>query len=265
MQRLTDQGNRIINDLALRYGISNDAVMTMLNAVMKGNGTMAQFNHPDFGGSGQWMQGGMTMVGDMFNYALKSKVEGLCAELSNLMANQQPNLFRPMSSQTQSQGGQQQGGYGQVSLFVPGGIQSGNWWPAEMGAPASTGAQNNIRYAYFPSSCRLAVEINGHITVYDTQDHQISGVSQQQSSDASLTFTSQYGLVRVENLPVISIDGIPPQQPAKATQPDSSAMYGTAPEGDIFAKIEHLAELRKKDILTEEEYSAKKAELLKKL
>lgn len=273
MQILTDQGHRIINDLALRYGISNDAVMTMLNAVMTGNGTMAQFNHPDFGGSGQWMQGGMTMVGDMFNYALKSKVEGLCAELSNLMANQQPNLFKPpSSSQTQSQGGQQQRDYGQASLFVPGGMQRGNWWPAELGTPASTGAQNNIRYAYFPSSCRLAVEINGHVTVYDTQDHQISGVSQQQSGDASLTFTSQYGLVRVENLPVITIDGIPPQQPAKATQqpanamqPGSSTMYGTAPEGDIFAKIEQLAELRKKDILTEEEFSAKKAELLKKL
>jgi Short C-terminal domain len=265
MQRLTEQGQRIINDLANRYGVSNDAVMTMLDAVMKGNGTMAQFNHRDFGGAGQWMQGGMTMVGDMFNYALKSKVEGLCAELSNLIANLQTDLFKPMSSQSQSQGGQQQGGYGQVSLFVPGAGRQGNWWPAELGVPSSTGAQNNIKYAYFPSSCRLAVEINGHVTVYDTQDHQISGVSQQQSTDASLTFSSQYGLVRIENLPVISIDGGSPQPPLEAAPPDSNEAFRNAPKGDIFTQIEQLAELRKKDILTEDEFSAKKAELLKKL
>ena len=36
--------------------------MSMLQAVMDGNGTMAQFDHPEFGGAGQWMQGGMTMV-----------------------------------------------------------------------------------------------------------------------------------------------------------------------------------------------------------
>jgi hypothetical protein len=237
----------------------------MLIAVMEGNGTMAQFNHPDFGGAGQWMQGGMTMVGDMFNYALKSKVEGLCAELSKLFMNQQPDLFRSMSSQSQSQGGQQQGGHGQVSLFVPGGGGQGNWWPPELGVAASTGSQNNIRYAYFPSSCRLAVEINGQVTVYDTQDHQIGGVSQQQSTDASLTFTSQYGLVRVENLPVVSIDGVSPQNPVEAVQPDSKDGFGNAPEGDIFTKIEQLAELRKKDFLTEDEFSAKKAELLKKI
>ncbi len=289
MQRLTDQGQTIVNDLARRYGVSNDAVMTMLFAVMNGNGTMAQFSHPDFGGSGQWMRGGMTMVGDMFNYALKSKVEGLCAELANALSNSQPQLFRPMSSQSQSQGGQQQsqggqqqGGNGQVSLFVPNSGGNRNWWPAELGIASSTGAQNNIRYAYFPSTCRLAVEANGHITVYNTLDHQIGGVSQQQGNGASLTFTSQYGLVWVENLPVISVDGISPQQPQQPTQPPSQSSSQPsaqidqlnqfdefanvrAPEGDIFSVIEQLAELRKKDILTEEEFSTKKAELLKKL
>ena len=265
MQRLTEEGQKIINDLAQRYGVSSDAVMSMLNAVMNGGGTMAQFSHPDFGGAGQWMQGGMTMVGDMFNYALKSKVEGLCAELSNLIANQQPQLFIPTSSQSQSQGAQQQGGYGQVSLFVPGDERQSNWWPAELGMAASTGAQNNIRYAYFPSTCRLAVEINGHVTIYDTLDHQISGVSQQQSMDASLTFSSQYGLVRVDNLPVISVDGVSPQPQVEAVQPDTNNLYESAPESDIFAKIEQLAELRKKEIISEDEFVAKKTELLNKI
>jgi hypothetical protein len=49
---------------------------------------------------------------------------------------------------------------------------------------------------------RLAVELNGHVTVYDSLDHQISGVSQQQGSGGSLTFTSQYGTVSVSSLPI---------------------------------------------------------------
>jgi hypothetical protein len=160
MLRLTQEGQRVIDDLAQRYSVGTDAVMAMLQAVIAGNGTMAQFSHPEFGGSGQWMQGGMTMVGDMFNYALKSKVDGLCTELSNLLANRRPDLLLPQAtqSQSQSQGGmQQQSGYGNVSLFVPGeGAGAANWWPDGLGTPASVGAQNNVRYAYFPESIRSA-------------------------------------------------------------------------------------------------------------
>ena len=83
MQQFTPQGQQFIQDLAQRYNVSSDAVVNMVYAVMNGNGTMAQFSHPDLGGSGQWMMGGMTMVGDMFNYGLKSKVDGLCVEISN--------------------------------------------------------------------------------------------------------------------------------------------------------------------------------------
>ena len=58
------------------------------------------------------MRGGMTMVGDMFNNGLKARVDGLCSELSNLLANQ-PFVPAP-TSQMQTYGGQQQqqGGYG---------------------------------------------------------------------------------------------------------------------------------------------------------
>jgi hypothetical protein len=68
----------------------------VLPILTDGNGTMAQFNHWELGGGGQWMQGGMTMVGDMFNNSLKAKVDGLCFELSNLLA-QQP--FKPSCQQ----------------------------------------------------------------------------------------------------------------------------------------------------------------------
>ena len=97
-----------INDIALRHGFSSNAVLSMLELVINGNGNMAQFSHPEFSGSGQWMRGGMIMVSDMFNNALKSRIDGLCVELSNLVASQ-PNLIQRGSFQSQSQGGQAQG------------------------------------------------------------------------------------------------------------------------------------------------------------
>jgi hypothetical protein len=70
-----------------------------------------------------------------------------------------------------------------------------NWWPAALGVPSSVGAQNDVRYAYFPAARRLAVDLKGKVTVYDTQDHQIGGFSQQQSELGSLSFASQFGPV----------------------------------------------------------------------
>src|SRR5271154_5758968 len=105
MRQLSPAGDQAVNDLARRHGFSYDAVATMLDAVVNGNGGMAQFSHPEFGGSGQWMRGGMTMIGDMFNNGLKGRVDALCAELSNLIANQ-PGLIQTGSFQSQTQGGQ---------------------------------------------------------------------------------------------------------------------------------------------------------------
>jgi hypothetical protein len=296
MQQLTFAGQQKINDLAQRYGVSVDAVTTLLQAVVNGNGTMAQFYHPDLGGGGQWMRGGMTMVGDMFNHGLKAKVDGLCNDLSNLLA-EQPFVPAPTSQQMQGQGGQQQqqggygggqqqqqGGYGgvggsPVSLFVPAtGGGSGNWWPGDLGVPSASGSQNNVRYAYFAGPRRLAVEVNGRVSVYDTLDHQIGGVSQQQGSGASVTFTSQYGVVSVLSLPIISGDlavpaaanahaaGTPaPSVPRPQPAVDSGPRPNAGQEADVFAAIERLADLRQKGVLTEQEFTAKKAELLGRL
>jgi hypothetical protein len=256
--QLTDQGRQKIDELTRRYGVSTDAVMTLLHAVVKGNGSMAQFSHPELGGSGQWMRGGMTMVGDMFNSGLKMKVEGLCSELSQLLG-QQPFVPAPASTQSQTQGG---------SLFVPEppGRAAGQWWPAELGSPNGSGGQNQIRYAYFSPSHRLAVDLNGHVTVYDTLDHQISGVSQQQGGGASLTFTSQHGTVSVSSLPIVSGGASPGPRAAPATAPPPATPRAeTTQETDIFAKIERLADLHSRGILTEQEFSAKKAELLSRL
>lgn len=254
---LTSQGSMALEEIARRYGVSPDAVQTLLQAVMNGGGTMAQFSHPELGGSGQWMQGGMTMVGDMFNNALKAQVDNLCSELSRLLASGQP-LFAP-PAQSWSQG---QGAPGDVSLFVGG--YGGQWWPADLGTPSSTGSQNNIRYAVFPYARRLAIEINGQTTVYDTLDHQIGGVGQQQGSGASLSFTSQYGLVQLANLPIVSGPGAGPA-PVAGSEAPAAMPAGSPEESDIFAKIERLAELRQKGFLSDAEFSSKKSELLSRL
>ena len=294
MQPLSASGQQLVGDIAQRHGFSVDAVTSMLESVINGNGSMAQFNHPEFSGSGQWMQGGMTMVSDMFNNYLKGRVDGLCSELSRLVANQ-PGLLQTGSFQSQSQGdsqqqwqggiNQQQDGYGQMgsaSLFVPPAPgTSGNWWPGDLGAPSSTGAQNNVRYAYFPLARRLAIDLNGRVTVYDTLDHQIGGFSQQQSVGGSISFNSQYGLVDVGSLPVVSIDGMlqsMPSQPSyeapyQALAPMQSfapahAQSAFQPQGggeDIFAAIEKLAMLHGKGILSDAEFTSKKAELLSRL
>ena len=304
MMELTPEGRRVVDELAQRHGVSSDAVLTLLRALAAGNGTMAQFSHPELGGTGQWSQGGMIMIGDMLNNALKHRVDALCSELSALVRNQSWLAAAPRQSQAQFQGagfqghafqGQSQGrpgSYPGVSLFVPAaGPSSGAWWPAELGAPSSTGTQNDIRYACFPAARRLAIEIDGRVTVYDTLDHQISGFSQQQSGDASLTFTSQHGLVRVADLPVVPTGSTGPAPtraetaapapmpaagvgPSMATpaepalRPPSAAPPVAVPSGsadEIFARIERLAELRQKGILNEEEFTTKKAELLARL
>ncbi|MEL6307577.1 MAG: hypothetical protein AAFQ52_05510 [Chloroflexota bacterium] len=59
--------------LAKQFDISEGAIQHMAAAMQVGNGTQAQFNHPELGGMGQWMPG-MVMIGDAFNNQLKAKV-----------------------------------------------------------------------------------------------------------------------------------------------------------------------------------------------
>jgi hypothetical protein len=257
MQELTTQGQAHVREIAERHGVSVEAAVTMLRALVQGHGTMAQFSHPEFGGSGQWMRGGMTMVGDMFNNALKARVDGLCAELSDLLAGQ-PLFEPPRFSQSQ-----QQSGASDASLFVSS-SDSGAWWPGGMGSPSSVGSQNDVRYAVFPAARRLVVDVRGQMTVYDTLDHQIGGVSQQQGGQASLTFTSQLGLVKLADLPVVSGNGAP--TPAAVPSLSDPSPSSTDPaESDVFVQIEKLAALHDKGVLSDQEFADKKKELLSRI
>lgn len=77
------------------------------------------------------------------------------------------------------------------------------WWPDDLGQPSSSGSQNAMRYAFFPEKRRLLIECDGTLTTYDSGDHRISGVSQQQSHAHTLAFTSQNGVVNLDELPKI--------------------------------------------------------------
>ena len=103
MQDLTPEGLRILEDVARRHAVSLEAVVTMLRALMEGNGSQAQFNHPDLGGMGQWSQGGMIMIGDMFNQGLKDTRSARCARNWRRLVRSQPMLRPPAASQSQSQ------------------------------------------------------------------------------------------------------------------------------------------------------------------
>jgi hypothetical protein len=280
MEQLTQAGEQAVQDLAHRYRVSVDAVKTLLVAVSAGGGSMAQFYVPELGGGGQWMRGGMTMVGDMFNSGLQATVSGLCSELSALLGSQQ--VFTPPQSRESR-------AYGSTGM-----TSSGNaWWPADLGHPSSSGGQNNARYAYFPQARRLAIDSGGgHVAVYDTLDHQIGGVQQQQGGSYGLSFTSQFGTFTVDTLPLAgSTDASgsgqgaqgarntqpsppswqsPPQSPSEPTpapaqggHPQHSGSLHS--QQDILAALERLGHLHQRGVLSDDEFKSKKAELLARL
>ena len=270
---VTPEAENAIADIAQRYGLSREAVLAMLFAVHAGGGTMAQFSIPELGGSGQWMRGGMTMVGNMFDNALKARVDALCGELAQLLAT--TTVFPASTTNSRL------------------GFTSANWWPADLGVPSSTGGQNDARYAVFPGTRRLAIQINGVTRIFDTGEHQIGGVQQQQGGGSgSVSFTSQFGTFDVSSLRELGTQQVA-ETPAAAPAPQQVAEPGrtgrrsrppepappVAPQtqtpapassasGDpaaIIAAIESLAGLHQRGILSDEEFASKKAELLGRL
>ncbi len=167
-----------IEDLATTHGFSAQAVRVLQEAVARGGGRMAQFSHPELGGMGQWSAGGMTQIGAMSDDRLRDRVGALAAALAqDAPAPTAPAADAPADTKR-------------------------DWWPDGLGRPSATGAQNGMRYACFPDAHRVAVEMAGKVTIYDSGSKRISGVSQQQGSGQELVFTSQEGTVRAQDLPV---------------------------------------------------------------
>ncbi len=266
MSTLTSDGQRLVRDLARTHGFGADAVEHLLDAMIAGRGRMAQFSHPELGGSGQWMAGGMLMIGSMFDNALKARVGALCNDLARAV-DSDATLRSPEEPRSGS---------------------AGVWWPDGLGSPSASGAQDSMRYAYFAEARRLALEIDGEVRVHDTLDHRIGGFAQQQGGTAGISLSSQHGVVDLASLPLVSDDGAKPRvspmiedapaakdAPAAAdiaaARPVRAAGSAPAPASagesadDPLSLIERLARLRDQGVLSEAEFAAKKGELLARL
>jgi hypothetical protein len=179
----------------------------------------------------------MTMIGTMFDADLRSRVAALCADLVHALPP---------------------GG------FAKSGDTHGDWWPGDLGRPTTSGAQNGLRYAYFPETERLAIEADGAVALYATEGHAITGVSQQQGGSSGLRFSGPNGGIDLAALRRLDGERDRPAPHADASAPRPEASPPPAAD-DILATLERLAELQRKGVLTEAEFAAKKAELLARL
>ena len=229
---------------------------------------------------GQWSQGGMIMVGDMFNNALKYRVDS-CATSWRAVREPEPAVAPrriPVAEPGRPRLSCRAAAASGVSFRVVAGLGSAS--------PSSTGAQNDIRYACFPPPPAGDPARRRRLASTTPQDHQISGFSQQQGrrrvadlheparagprrrpaviGDGShAPVRTQGQTAQVKPLPNASpsTDRAPaPLAPATAT----ATSPATSVE-DTFANIERLADLRDKRVITDQEFEAKKAELLTRL
>jgi hypothetical protein len=163
-----------IGKIAKKHGVSVGAVMMLLSGLQNSGGNQVQFNHPDLGGMGQW-QSGMVMIGDMFNYALKAKVDELCRELSELAKSEKAQESKKSVIKN---------------------------FDAIYGKPAFQGSQNDMKYAYYPEKHIFILEQYGELGKYNTKGYQVSGVSQQQSNfSQDLKLNTDKGEIAISALP----------------------------------------------------------------
>jgi hypothetical protein len=78
---MAETDGELVDRFAKRHSVSPGAVQVVMAALRSGGGRMAQFSHADFGGMSQWSPG-MSMVGDMFNAQMKSKLDALCSDIA---------------------------------------------------------------------------------------------------------------------------------------------------------------------------------------
>ena len=87
------------------------------------------------GGMSQWSPG-MSMVGDMFNKQLQSKLDALCTDIATHLdaSSKEDSGVHPTVDEVS---------YRSMSALR-------DWWPSGLGRPGAVGTQNDLRYAVFP-------------------------------------------------------------------------------------------------------------------
>ncbi len=287
MGELAPETRRRLEAAAYAHGFSVVTALCLHRALVAGNG-MAQFSHPELGGLGQWAGGGMIMIGEMGNPELRRRVGALCVELAALQPALDPGCA--ISDPTE-------GGFGADRIAEPGAPTPAprQWWPAGLGIPSSSGVQGEVAYAWFPHACRLAVRQSDRLAVYNTSGHSITGLSQCGGTAASIRLHGESGEIGLSDF--IPADEYAPAWTAPrvvdAATTNATAAHAdpAAPAGadaahpvreefdragaavssalscpdDPLAMIDRLAELRASGILTDQEFVAKKTELLGRL
>ena len=265
MSTLTPAGRRLVDELGPRHGFGPEATAEALRAVAAGGGRMAQFSHPELGGSGQWMAGGMLMLGDTSDHALKARVGALCDDLSKALASAGPLVESSRSrGQGQVQGDGPTGGAASTGSPRFAASAADAWWPEDLGTPSATGSQDSTRYAYFADARRLALAVDGKVRVHDTLDHRITGFSQQRGGAGGMTMSSRRGTVDPATLPLVSGDASDAKPAAGSGDVGvpATAAPAAARGDDPLQLIEKLGRLRERGLLSDEEFAAKKRELL---
>jgi hypothetical protein len=122
---MAETNGELVDRLARQHSLSPAAVRVVMMALRDGGGRMAQFSHADFGGMSQWSPG-MSMVGDMFNTQLKSKLDALCTDIA-----------ASMDMSEVAGGGVRSAADGVSYRSISG---SSDWWPSGLGRPGAVGS-----------------------------------------------------------------------------------------------------------------------------
>lgn len=182
----------------------------------------------------------MIMIGEMGNPELRRRVGALCAALVAETGRAAPD--------------------GAVDASDRG---AAAWWPAALGTPASSGTQGDAAYAWFPQARRLAVRHGGGVAVYDTAGHVISGLSQDGGMVPALRLHAGGREIALSDLAVTDEPGRGWTPPRVVEASPAGEAARVAEHGhDPIALIERLSALRASGVLTEQEFAAKKTELL---
>ena len=265
MHELTSQGEQAVADLSARYGVSTGAVRALLEAVQLGNGTMAQFSHPELGGRGQWMAGGMTMVGDMFSPGLQARVSGLAGELSSLLASTPVYAVRRARP-----------GPAQLTRRIRGRGGRPSWdSPDRADARTAPVTRCSRRPGGLP--CRAAARPSASTARWTMSFTACSsrGASRARCRSPASTARSPSRACRWQALTAARCrpgPGPPRSRSCRAhrrSPPPSGPSGQAVPSGTdadaVLAVLERLGDLHRRGVLTDEEFAAKKAEILSRL
>ncbi len=235
--------------VAERHGVSLDAVRHLVQALERGHGTMAQFDHPDLGGMGQWFSGGMVMVGRMFDDGLKARVDALCTELAAALRRAASRRRARGAARRRRVVAGRSRGAGEHRLAERAALRL---FPGEPAARRRIG--RGRRASTIPAStaspgCRRRTAASASPARWERSISNACAGSRRRRPPRGRRIRRARRTRRR------------PRQPRRP----STSRTGPGVRADVLATIERLADLHARGVLTEREFSDKKAELLARL